>query len=169
MLCLSQPDGLTTYCLSFSFTDRWTDWYGPEDLVAVHDFMSYVERAVFSGKEVERQFHTDVDFWSVSCIPWASKTWKDQQEIEAMPRDELGMLDYRKYLMNYPVLRENGVWDRVNGRLPLDFDASQWQPEDTEDLWDGGGKWESIQPWEPDEKLSRRQKRKKAKTQSVGP
>ena len=82
---------LTIYGLSF--TDRWTDWYGPEDLLAVHDFMSYVERAVFSGKEVERQFHTDVDFWYVSCIPWASKTWKDQQEIEAMPREELGMLE----------------------------------------------------------------------------
>jgi hypothetical protein len=65
--------------------------------------------------------------------------------------------------MNYPVLRENGVWDRLNQRLPLDFDASQWQEDDAEALWAGGGKWDSRQPWEPDEQLSRRQKRKKSK------
>jgi hypothetical protein len=146
------------------YHDRWTDWYGPEDLVAVHDFMGYVEEAVFNGQEVKRQFHTDVDFWALSCIGWASKTWRDQQEIDAMPRDELGMLDFRKFLMNYPELRENGVWDRVNRRLPLNFDASQWLPEDTDGLWEGSGRWDTVQPWEPDERLSRRQKRKKAKT-----
>jgi hypothetical protein len=78
------------------YHDRWTDWYGPEDLIAVHDFMGYVERELFNGREVTRLFHTSVDFWSLSCIAWASKTWKDAQEIEAMPRDELGMLAYRK-------------------------------------------------------------------------
>ena len=118
--------------------------------------MSHVEQKIFDKAEVTRQFHTDLDFWAEKCYQ-NQKTWRDSQELETVPRDELGMTDYRKFLMTYPKLRDNGVWDRVNANLPLDFDASRWRPTDTEDLKLARGAWAGLGDWKP-QPLSRKEK-----------
>ena len=140
------------------YHDRWTDWTGPEDLLAVHDFMRYVEHAVFTQElPLRRQFHTNLDFWNEQCFKQGAaaaeasrnkgkltgEAWKAAQELYSAPRDEFGMTDFRRWLMNYPELRENGVWDRVNERLPLNFDASSWRPDTAPDFKDlrARGRW----------------------------
>merc|ERR1712096_113732 len=125
--------------------------------------MNYVETAVFNGTPVERLFHSNLDEWNEACFKQATHTWKEAQQLASVDRDEIGMVDYRHYLKNCPLLRPQGIWNRVNHMLnptctsnyvggkvgcandlgrPFDFDASQWTQADSRDLWLGQGKFD---------------------------
>ena len=43
------------------------------------------------------------------CYAQADQTWRQSQAIDSTPRDEVGMVDYRRFLMSFPALREAGV------------------------------------------------------------
>ena len=85
------------------YHDRWTDWTGPQELEAVHDFMSYVEAQLFNKRKVERQFHTNIDHWQEQCYVGAN--YLSMQRLDesqySPPRDEYGQVGYDNYLKNF--------------------------------------------------------------------